>query len=164
MGPIQAFCPFRRSAHSGVLKEHRIRVDWPRVCHSGICGVPSERLHYRIAIPGVSPRAGIRRPVGALRRSVFPDPVGGALSLWHEPVQPEPGAGTMPAPAVIVNVFGKVDGFLTGWGPTRNPEGPNIFRGGEDRQSGQWFHAGSPKAYESAFTISGIRTIGDISK
>ena len=30
----------------------------------------------------------------------------------------------MPAPAVIVNVFGKVDGFLTGWGPTRNPEGP----------------------------------------
>ena len=31
----------------------------------------------------------------------------------------------MPAPAVIVNVFGKVDGFLTGWGPTRNPEGPS---------------------------------------
>jgi hypothetical protein len=30
----------------------------------------------------------------------------------------------MPAPAVIVNVFGKVEGFLTGWGPTRNPEGP----------------------------------------
>jgi len=30
----------------------------------------------------------------------------------------------MPAPAVIVNVFGKFDGFLTGWGPTRNPEGP----------------------------------------
>ena len=33
----------------------------------------------------------------------------------------------MPAPAVIVNVFGKVDGFLTGWGPTRNPEGPDFF-------------------------------------
>jgi hypothetical protein len=33
----------------------------------------------------------------------------------------------MPAPAVIVNVFGKVDGFLTGWGPTRNPEGPQLF-------------------------------------
>ena len=33
----------------------------------------------------------------------------------------------MPAPAVIVNVFGKVDGFLTGWGPTRNPEGPKMI-------------------------------------
>ena len=33
----------------------------------------------------------------------------------------------MPAPAVIVNVFGKVDGFLTGWGPTRNPEAPKVF-------------------------------------
>jgi hypothetical protein len=33
----------------------------------------------------------------------------------------------MPAPAVIVNVFGKVDGFLTRWGPTRNPEGPKNY-------------------------------------
>jgi hypothetical protein len=84
MGPIGSIS--RRGAHSGVLhslKEHRIRVDWPRVCHSGICGVPSERLHYRIAIPGVSPRAGIGAPLGRWDDPSFPIPVFHSPRLYN---------------------------------------------------------------------------------
>ena len=109
MGPIGSIS--RRGAHSGVLKEHRIRVDWPLVCHSGICGVPSKRLHYRITIPGGSPRAGIRRPVGALRRSVFPDP-GGARSRGEHclfglsPFSRTCGRHNAVSDHVILNKFG----------------------------------------------------------
>ena len=33
----------------------------------------------------------------------------------------------MAVPAVTVDIVEKVDAFLTGWGPTRNPEGPNFL-------------------------------------
>jgi hypothetical protein len=32
----------------------------------------------------------------------------------------------MAVPAVTVDIVEKVDAFLTGWGPTRNPEGPKF--------------------------------------
>ena len=48
-----------------VLKERRISPNGGRMTDQSLCSVPSERDHFAISEPRVSPWAGMRGPVGA---------------------------------------------------------------------------------------------------
>ena len=50
---------------SRVLKERRISSNGGRVPGQPLCGVPSERAHLVVPVPGVTPRAGMHCSVGA---------------------------------------------------------------------------------------------------
>ena len=51
--------------HSRVLKERRISSRVDVAAKTSQCSVPSERIRRDLTLPGVSPLAGMRRPVGA---------------------------------------------------------------------------------------------------
>jgi|GEM_PF-3552116 len=53
------------------------------------CGVPSERVRFVLAVPGVAPRAGMPRPVGAVFCSNGATPYQQRATPWF----PIPGGG-----------------------------------------------------------------------